>query len=172
MITNIGAYCKRLAKIMDVIVRNPIAFRHFIKGLGYSGASWKQLVQFEARGSVRTHSRINKYLMESGEEFRLLHAKTRIVGKKFHLIRNNPGELLMNYNLINQAFTANGRSSTDFLFYWEMLCVMSFMNHVHNNFPSFRRILKGKKQPQSELVALGSSYGDSIRDRYVALFAN
>lgn len=172
MITNIGAYCKRLAKVLDVLVRNPIAFRHFIKGLGYSGSSWKDLLQFEARGSVNTHNRINKFMKASDNEFRLLHAKTRIVGKKFHLIKNNPGELLLNFNLISQAFTANGRSSTDFLFYWEMLCVMSFMNHIQVNYPAFRNILKGKKRPQSELVALGSSYGDSIRDKYVALFAN
>ena len=172
MITNIGAYCKRLAKVLDVLVRNPIAFRHFIKGLGYSGSCWKDLIQFEARGSVNTHKRINKSFQNSGNSFRLLPANTRIVGKKFHLIKNNPGELLMNFNEINQAFTSNGRSSTDFLFYWEMLCVMSFLNHIQVNYPGFRRILKGKKRAQSELIALGSSYGDSIRDKYVALFAN
>ena len=176
MLTQVGAYCKQLTKNLDVLVKNPIAFRHFIQALSYSGASWKQLVKYEGRGSVQRHNRINRLLKgvkdEQGNEVQILHANTLMVGKRFHIIKNNPGQLLANQSLIREAYVSNGRTDTEFLFYWEMLCVMSFANWIFQNFPQFRRLLKGKKRPQQELMALGSSFGGTVRDNYVALFAN
>jgi len=171
MITNIAAYCKRLAKIADVLIKHPVYFRHLIGALGYSGASWKNLHKFEARGSVMTHKRINKYLVNNGNPFKLMLNRTRMCGKNISLIVNNPGELYSNQEVIRLGFVSNGRSNTDFMYYWEMLCSMSVASFMMTTFPDLK-LFKGKKCAQQELLAMGSSYGDSVRAKYVSLLSN
>lgn len=171
MITNIAAYCKRLAKIADVLIKNPVYFRHLIIALGYSGAPWKNLCKFEARGSVLTHRRINKYMNANGKAFRLNFKRTRMCGKSVFVVNNNPGELYLNESLIRTGFISNGRSAIEFLGYWEMLCSMSVSSFMINKFPDLK-IFKGKKRAQQELLAMGSSYGDAVRNKYVTILSN
>jgi len=171
MITNIAAYCKRLIKITDVLIKHPIYFRHLIGALGYSNASWKNLHKFEARGSVMTHKRINKYLKNNGNPFKLMLNRTRMCGKNLCLVTNSPGELYSNQESIRLGFVSNGRSDIEFMYYWEMLCSMSVASFMMTKFPDLK-LFKGKKNPQQELLAMGSSYGESVRNRYVSLFPN
>jgi len=171
MITNIAAYVKRTAKITDALIRNPVTFRHFVKALGYAGASWKDLMGYDARGSVGTHKRINKHLAQEDRSFRIKYEKTRVCGKNIKLVTNNPGELLANVDNIRRSFESNGRSSALFMHYYELLCIQTFAHYVRQAFPDLAYLFKGQQAAQMELLALGSNYGATVRDNYLKAFS-